>query len=104
MDGLALTATRMQFRQSPDIQTAFKQLTFGEGPRTITVRLYAGIAASEPTEAGWYVFCNGRLLLEADQTSVTGWGEQGRIPKYHNQYATFGGAAYFDCEDTSLLP
>src|SRR5262249_14786634 len=35
-----------------------------------------------------------------------GWGEQAeqRIPKYHNQYATFRGVAYFDCEDTSLLP
>lgn len=106
INGVALSATRMYFRQSPDIQTAYKELRFGDGPNLITVRLYAGIADSKPTEAGWYIFCNGRMLLQADQTSVTGWGEEAgeRIPKYHNQYATFRGVVYFDSVDTSRLP
>ena len=69
LNGLALTATTIRFRQSSDIQTAYKHLTFGDASSTVTVRLYTGIADSQPTDAGWYVFCNGRLLLEADQTS-----------------------------------
>jgi hypothetical protein len=106
INGIALPATTLTFRQSTDIQTAHKKLAFGTGSQTIRVNLYVGVADSKPTEAGWYIFCNGRLLLDADQTSVTGWGEHAgeRIPKYHNQYATFRGIVYFDCEDTSLLP
>ena len=42
----------------------------------------------------------------ADQTLTTGWGEgDGRtIPKYHNQFARFRGFAFFDSDNTGLLP
>ena len=47
---------------------------------------------------GWYVCCNGRFILEADQTIKTGWGEVGNkisIPKSHHQFARFRGYAFF---------
>ena len=52
------------------------------------------------------MFCNGRMVLGADQTITTGWGEGGEktIPKYHNQFATFRGYVFFDSDDGSLLP
>lgn len=71
----------------------------------VTVKLYCGIADaghSNPREAGWSVFCNGRLVLTADKTSQTGWGDG--IPNYHNQYSLFRGFAFFDSDDASLLP
>lgn len=54
-------------------------------------------------EAGWYLFCNGRLILAADKTRLTGWGVEG-IAAYHPQYRLFRGYAYLEARDSSLLP
>ena len=70
----------------------------------VRVRLIAGVGESSPNEAGWYIYCNGRKVLDADRTRVTGWGEPGMTPRFHNQYARFRGAVFFDSADSSLLP
>ncbi len=75
----------------------------------VVVRIFAGIAEPSPQKAGWYVVCNGRMVLEADQNEVTGWGKladtKGVVaPKYHNTFARFRGYAFFDSEDAGLLP
>lgn len=77
------------------------------GTAPITTRLYAGISGSSSAAAGWYIFCNGRCILEADQTEVTGWSAAAddiAIPKYHGQFARFRGYAFLDSRDASLLP
>ena len=51
-----------------------------------------------------YVFCNGRMVLRADQSNLTVWAEDERVPKYHPDFARFRGLAYFDSDDASLLP
>jgi hypothetical protein len=53
-----------------------------------------------PAEAGWWVFCNGRLLLIADRTPLTGWSS----PAYHPQYRRFRGYVYLTSLNTELLP
>jgi hypothetical protein len=40
-------------------------------------------------EAGWYVFCNDRLLIYADKGRLTGWGVEAAT--YHPQYSRFRG-------------
>jgi hypothetical protein len=80
-----------------------------DGREPVYVRIYAGIAESNPKEAGWYVFCNGRMVLEADQTKVTGWkaladAAEVAVPKYHNQFARFRGFVFFDSKEADLLP
>jgi hypothetical protein len=92
--------------QSARLKPAHQRMVFSEGPSKIIVDLYAGVADSDPSSAGWYVFCNGRLVLGADQTNVTGWGEtrEKTVPKYHNQFARFRGYVFFDSKDASLLP
>jgi hypothetical protein len=79
-----------------------------DNPNPVFVRIFAGISDSSPRHAGWYIFCNGRMVLSADQSSTTGWStlaeEETVIPKYHNQYARFRGFVFFDCADASLLP
>ena len=75
----------------------------------VLVRIFAGIQAPNPRQAGWYIFCNGRMVLEADQSALTGWGRLAEsdgvvAPKYHNQFAMFRGYVFFDSEDASLLP
>ena len=54
------------------------------------------------SEAGWYLFCNNRLLLAADRTSVTGWGIGAAA--YHPQYRQFRGYVYLWADDSALLP
>ena len=72
----------------------------------VVVRLIVGVGPPLPNDAGWYVYCNGRMILRADQSKITGWGEAGieRRPKYHNAFARFRGCVYFDSDDSSSLP
>ncbi len=56
----------------------------------------------QPSRAGWYLFCNDRLLLAADQTPLTGWGTAAAA--YHPQYRLFRGYVYLTAADSSLLP
>lgn len=43
------------------------------------------------SDSGWYLFCNDRMLLWADQSRLTGWGEE--VARYHPQYRRFRGYA-----------
>jgi hypothetical protein len=75
--------------------------------KPILVKIYVGIASRDKAKGGWYIFCNGRMVLEADQTKTTGWEEEfedGRMRKYHGDFAYFRGYVFFDCDDAGLLP
>ncbi|MEM6538864.1 MAG: ATP-binding protein [Pseudomonadota bacterium] len=82
----------------------------------VFVEILAGMAApppddSEPSEdfdegqntSGWYVICNGRIVLAADKTTVTGWGTVG-WPQWHPQYTGFMGIIIFSSRRADLLP
>jgi hypothetical protein len=83
----------------------------------VEARIIAGIAASrergmkdegdaeefpEVGEAGWYVFCNDRLVLAADRTPATGWGTASAA--YHPQFRRFRGYVYLNAKESALLP
>lgn len=106
LNGIPLQSRPAQLLQSPKLKPARKDLIVNKTHAPVSVKIYAGVTESKPVSAGWYVFCNGRMVLEADQTNTTGWGEGGetKIPKYHNQFARFRGYVLFDCDDASLLP
>lgn len=83
----------------------------GASGKTVTVELFCGVGhptsdSTARSESGWYVFCNGRMLLEADKSSATGWGkeESGDLPAFHGQYNDFRGYAYLDADDAADLP
>lgn len=102
-NGLAIEPVEVSLLASSILKPAVWHSTVEyPGKPPVTVRIYAGISDSGPSDAGWYVFCNGRLVLDADKSFVTGWGET--TPNYHNQYARFRGYVYFDSEDATLLP
>ena len=70
----------------------------------VTIRLAAGLSyVGEPKTSGWYIYCNDRLVLEADQSEITLWGTTG-IPKWHPDYVMFKGIIFFDSDDTLKLP
>lgn len=81
----------------------------------VTVEIIGGMADAppesiEPNERGsgrdpygWYIVCNGRVVLAADKTDVSGWGTDG-LAKWHPQYAGFIGLVLFSAKDASDLP
>ena len=53
-------------------------------------------------KAGWYVFCNGRLVVPADKSDLTGWGSV--LPQWHSKYMGFLGVAFFSAPNPLDLP
>lgn len=70
----------------------------------VHVSMYVGLSESVPSEAGWYVYCNGRLILGPDRTATTGWGTVRGVPQYHNQYSRFRGYIFFESSSVDKLP
>lgn len=53
-------------------------------------------------EAGWYVLANGRVLLAADRSRLTGWGDD--VARYHPQFRNFRGYVDIRADDGRYLP
>lgn len=113
LNGKHVDATSVYLLQDKRLQAGIDNLSFGSGKTSVKVRIVVGIGPSSPREAGWYVICNGRVILDADRRDRTGWGlvEQGVdseqrvvIPSFHNQFARFRGIVSFDSQDASQLP
>ncbi len=81
----------------------------------VSVEIIAGMAApppesTEPDEKidgekgfGWYVVCNGRIVLAADKSAVSGWGTSD-WPQWHRQYTGFIGIVLFTASNAAALP
>ena len=107
LNGIPVTADPLKLLNDQRLVPAFKEIVFDHFGTPVTVRIWCGLGPSEDaTVAGWHVFCNGRLLLEADQSETTGWGTTAgaRIPRFHPQYNHFRGYVFFDSDDAGLLP
>jgi len=122
VNGDALKGHEPSLQMAPELQPINRQFTVmatqGDETGEVRVRLVAGTVATPSAmrnldegqasnfqstgDAGWYVFCNGRLLLAADRTVVTGWGSP--AASYHPQYRTFRGYVYMESDDARFLP
>jgi len=58
---------------------------------------------TEDVRAGITVICNDRVILDADRTIKTGWGD-GTVPAYHPQFRSIGGLMIFNSSAAELLP
>jgi hypothetical protein len=108
-DKRTLIATPWRLLQGSGIEPAKHEFVISQDEAQIVVRIFAGLGPSTPQEAGWYIFCNGRMIVEADQSSLTGWqsiagSADVTIPKFHNQFSRFRGYVFFDSENASVLP
>jgi hypothetical protein len=102
LNGLPLDFSVADLLVSDELAPAFRSITSHHDNVDVFVKMYAGLATSDPAKAGWNVFCNGRLILEADKSRKTGWGDSN--PNYHNEYARFRGFVFFDSDKAALLP
>lgn len=70
----------------------------------VKFKVLAGLSfTGDPSVAGWYIYCNDRLVVEADSSELTGWGVRSNV-KFHPDYAMFRGILFLDSEDTLKLP
>jgi hypothetical protein len=109
--GLEVRLNSVQLRFTPsvllqhrdELRPAFFEKSYSKfGVSPVSVELWVGLSNSDPTAAGWYIYCNERLVLGPNQNEVSGWGDG--LPRFHNQYGRFRGYVYFDCDDPNLLP
>ncbi|MGZ9811533.1 ATP-binding protein [Pseudoroseicyclus sp. H15] len=54
--------------------------------------------------AGWNVFCNGRAVIVADKSVLTGWGVEGLLPSFQPKHRPFVGNVFFTSANPELLP
>lgn len=108
---LDATSLYLLMSESAKFTPGVASLSYEEdGKDEVKVRIIVGIGPSLPREAGWYVVGNGRVILEADRRSNTGWGhieeQSGSVvlPSFHNQFSRFRGIVTFDSNDSSRIP
>lgn len=110
VNGDVIDSSQLALYQSKQLSPGVEIRATGQGGQLVRTRIVAGVGTSQPKEAGWYVICNGRVILEADRRRETGWGlieerEKGvAIPSFHNQFARFRGVVSFQSSDAARLP
>ncbi len=73
----------------------------------VTCAITAGIGIPQgggfrDRSSGWFIFCNGRSVISADKTQLTGWGAG--LPIFQPKHRPFLGTVYFVSEDPEKLP
>lgn len=100
VNGTPLSASKIELLFSEESKPFYYEEDLGD----VHCRIVAGLGKiGEPKESGWYVFCNNRLVLEADQSSLTGWGVNSMV-KWHINYVMFRGLVFLDSKETKNLP
>lgn len=104
VNGRKVQPKLIHFGYSEAANVAKEEITEGN----VKVTIYAGLAARggdrewQAAEAGWYVACNGRLVVVADKTHLTGWGTG--MPQFVPKYRGFIGLVFFYSPDPLELP
>jgi hypothetical protein len=94
------TADIPELAESKDLR-AVRQMIKRDG---VDILIMAGLSpVTDKKPRGWYVFCNGRMVLDADKTERTGWGTDSH-PGFHAKYNHFLGYVYFRSKDVQKLP
>ena len=109
--GTAIPSQQWRLISDEQFVPGYSKSRYNAKGAAVDARIYSGVYRSSPTDAGWYIICNGRLVLSADKSEKTGWGWHAaeadaapETPRYHNQFARFRGYAMFDSDDAARLP
>jgi Histidine kinase-, DNA gyrase B-, and HSP90-like ATPase len=83
---------------------ASRQLSIGN----VTCAITAGIGIPQAgsfrdRSSGWFVFCNGRTVISADKSALTGWSNAG-LPIFQPKHRPFLGTVFFVSKDAEQLP
>lgn len=93
---------------SDEIRPIKYSQTIQVSKKPVEVRMIVGVGSPELAKAGWYVFCNGRQIEQAEKTEKTGWNtaldEDHKTPKVHWQFRRFRGYLFFKSDAPDALP
>jgi hypothetical protein len=106
INGTVVEPYRIPLGGSTEVQPARDEFEVDDVLVNIVASLATPNEEGEWTQepAGWYVLCNGRVVLAADKTELTGWGTLGS-PGYHNsKHRRFVGVVFFQSENALALP
>ena len=111
VNGTRVDASDLKLYSTSTLKPVVEKFSVTEGGEVpVDVRVVVGIGDPIPKQAGWYIVCNGRVILDADRRPETGWGyveenaDRPNLPSFHNQFSRFRGIAYFDSDDASRVP
>ena len=102
LNGKVVNPITIPFGKSEGIEPGYKILQ-EDG---VNVHIYAAVAERTSWEkeiSGWYVACNGRLVVFANKDELTGWGTA-LFPEWHTKYRGFVGFTLFQSSDPYRLP
>lgn len=110
LNGRDVKGWDVTFRESRDFKPMRERYDEGE----VSIEIIAGMTTSPPDDSGpsdrnqedgsgWYVICNGRVVVARDRTDLTVWGRD-KFPNWHPQYKGFIGIVLFASRDAALLP
>ena len=114
VNGDAIHGMKIELRKS-DEYVPMRLVYQDPQDQSVSVEIIGGMAAPPPEDQhpdetdsgerrfGWYIACNGRIVLAADKTTVSGWGTR-EWPQWHRQYSGFIGIVLFSAENTMALP
>lgn len=98
-----LPMTIPALKSSEELSPTVVTLNLLDDPH-VKVSIYGGVDEKpEEKDAGWSIYCNGRLVVDRDRSELTGWGSEG-VPLAHHQFARFRGFVMMECDDPSRLP
>ena len=112
LNGKNIQEYNFTVRESSDFKPFRLQYTDETG---VEVEIIAGMGGDPPNDLqpderlsetdyyGWYVLCNDRVVVAADKSSQTVWGDN-TFPLWHFQYYGFLGVVSFHSKDPILLP
>ena len=115
VDGKPVVGWAIELRQGGNFSPMRSTYVENIEGTEVTVEILAGMSAPPPDDSdpsdrldsesrsGWYIICNGRVVVAADKSDLTGWGTEG-WPKWHPQYSGFIGILIFSAKDALALP
>lgn len=114
LNGSRVDAVGLSLRSSDEFAPLRTHYTDSTDP-SVKVEIIGGMAAEPPDDVnpteddrsdrryGWYIACNGRMVLAADKTQLSGWGTDG-WQLWHRQYSGFLGVVHFTSPNADGLP
>jgi hypothetical protein len=100
LNGQSIPPIQIPVGSSEEISLAYDEFESEKN----TIQILAGLSAQpwESKKSGWYVLCNGRLVVSADKTELTGWGS--KMGTHQPKYRGFVGVVFFFSQDPEELP
>ncbi|MEQ8353224.1 MAG: ATP-binding protein [Leptospiraceae bacterium] len=104
VNGQAVTPVDIPLGSSEDIQPSIETIPNAGGTTATIIVSVAAKKQWRESTAGWYILCNGRVVVFANKTELTGWGLPVGLPAFHSKFRGFIGLAIFESNDPLKLP